>query len=75
LVGQDIRRREVRERSLLPSITQEQIASSIDRHGPVVDRQHGGIHVGDPKRHLACACCHRDGREREPRIDTTVELG
>ena len=65
----------VRERPLLPSIAQQQIALAVDRHDPVVDRQHGGIHVGDPKRDVACACRRRDGREREAGIDAAVELG
>ena len=33
-----------------------------------------GIHVGNAYRHIACACGCSDGRQRERRVDATVEL-
>ena len=51
--AQDVCRRQVRKRSLLPAVTHQQVALSVERHGAFADGQRRGIRRSRPG-----ASCH-----------------
>ena len=67
-------RGQIAERPFLPAVAQQQVASRIQRHPDIVNRQHRVVDRRDVQRDVLCARDGRHGRKRQAGIETAAEL-